>query len=309
MITHSGTEMGQGINTKAAQTCSYALGQILGVGGQIPLNLIRFDDLKSEIIPNASFTGGSTGSEATCDCVRRCCETLIARFKPHVDKLRESNEEKAKKNEKQQELTWPVIANAMKDRAVNMSAQADWSTATKDTKLTYQNYGCAISEVELDILTGDVKLMATDLVYDAGKSLNPAIDIGQCEGAFMMGVGFYLREEVAYEKHSGKLIGDNTWNYKPPLAADVPRQFNVSLLQDAGFAAGIFQSKCSGEPPLVLATSVIMAVRHALTSARTDVGQTEFTQLHVPATIDVIQSACAVSADVLSLAPKMAKKE
>jgi xanthine dehydrogenase molybdopterin-binding subunit B len=80
VVSHSGTEMGQGINTKAAQVASYALGQALGV--EVPLTHIRFDDLRSDSVPNASFTGGSTGSEATCECVRRCSEMLVARLKP-----------------------------------------------------------------------------------------------------------------------------------------------------------------------------------------------------------------------------------
>jgi len=123
----------------------------------------------------------------------------------------------------------------------------------------------------------------------------------------MMGLGYYLREEVLHEKN-GKLIGDNTWQYKPPLAADIPRRFNISLLRDTPFDKGIYGSKSSGEPPLVLATSVMMAVRQAVHSARADAGHGEFTPIHVPATLDIIQNSCAVTTDALTLNAKTSAK-
>jgi len=153
-----------------------------------------------------------------------------------------------------------------------------------------------VSEVEVDVLTGETACLRTDILYDCGNSLNPAIDLGQAEGAFVTGLGFILREEVRRDA-DGQLLTDGTWTYKPPLASDIPHVLNVGLLHDARFEKGILSSKASGEPPLVLATSVLCAVRHAVAAAR---GDAAF-DLPTPCTVDVIQGACAQSyADLAS---------
>ena len=161
---------------------------------------------------------------------------------------------------------------------------------------TDHNWGAAVSEVEVDVLTGETACLRTDILYDCGNSLNPAIDLGQAEGAFVTGLGFILREEVRRDA-DGQLLTDGTWTYKPPLASDIPHVLNVGLLHDARFEKGILSSKASGEPPLVLATSVLCAVRHAVAAAR---GDAAF-DLPTPCTVDVIQGACAQSyADLAS---------
>jgi len=158
------------------------------------------------------------------------------------------------------------------------------------------NFGAAASCVEVDVITGEVTLLSVDLVYDCGRSLNPAIDIGQCEGAFMMGVGHFIREHVDYS-NDAEMMSASTFRYHPPCAKDVPLRFNVELLQDTRFDKGILSSKSSGEPPLVLSTSVAMAVRHAILAARKDVGlDKEFFILEVPFTAELIQAAAGTDA-------------
>jgi len=153
------------------------------------------------------------------------------------------------------------------------------------------------SEVEVDILTGEVNILRTDIIYDCGKSLNPCVDIGQAEGAFMMGVGCMLREKVVFQKEGkdkGKLISEGTWKYKITAFKDVPKIFNVSFHENSTFTKGILSSKASGEPPLVLAITVLLAVRYAIRSARVDAGLPQWFTLDSPATPEDIVRAAGV---------------
>lgn len=143
-------------------------------------------------------------------------------------------------------------------------------------------------------------ILRTDLVYDCGKSLNPAVDLGQAEGGFVQGLGFYLSEDLQIDA-AGRVASNGTWEYKPPCSADVPVEFNVEFLQNRPFAKGVLSSKASGEPPLVLATSVFVALKHAIAAAREDAGLQGAFQLNAPATVDVIKQACGVTAEHLEL--------
>jgi xanthine dehydrogenase/oxidase len=136
-------------------------------------------------------------------------------------------------------------------------------------------------------------------VYDCGISLNPALDIGQIEGGFIMGLGYFLQESVEYDE-LGNLISNGTWEYKPPLASDIPSVFNVTLLANTPNPSGILRSKAVGEPPCVISNSVYFATKSAIASARRDSPKswdastataTDF-ELPVPSTIDVRHLAC-----------------
>merc|ERR1719498_1091680 len=125
----------------------------------------------------------------------------------------------------------------------------------------YFVYGACISTVEIDVMTGESTTIASKLCYDCGKSLNPTIDAGQCEGAFMQGLGFFLMEEIIEDAKTGELLSDGTWEYKIPCAQDVPLQFDVEFFpRPFGDEKAVLSSKCSGEPPIVLASSVFFAV-------------------------------------------------
>jgi len=150
--------------------------------------------------------------------------------------------------------------------------------------------GC--SEIEIDVLTGESEIIQSDIVYDCGKSLNPAIDIGQAEGAFVIGLGMMLREQVLIDE-SGELISNGTWEYKPPGVRDVPHQLNVEFIENDSFTKGILSSKAVGEPPLLLASTVILALRQAIGSARQDAGVQESFDITIPCTVDQIQTLCA----------------
>jgi xanthine dehydrogenase/oxidase len=133
-------------------------------------------------------------------------------------------------------------------------------------------------------------------VYDCGISLNPAIDIGQIEGGFVMGIGLYLQEDVLYSQHDGELLTQGTWEYKVPCSKDIPEHFKVTLLENAHNASGVLNSKATGEPPYALATSVYFAVKKALLDSRSERGNDGFFHLDVPATVARRQEAASIQA-------------
>ena len=159
-------------------------------------------------------------------------------------------------------------------------------------------FGVGCSEVEVDQLTGETKVLRVDILYDAGKPLNPAVDLGQIEGAFVMGIGMVLREQVirgdadaeakaADGMHtSGVLWNNGTWEYKLPCSQDVPVDMRVSYLADSRHPRLVLSSKATGEPPLVLACSVAMAVRDAIASTRAS--DSEFFQMPTPVMVNDI---------------------
>jgi len=220
----------------------------------------------------------------------------VERLKPVLAGLREKNDEKVKKGDKDAKadkvFSWEEICGNAAGQGINLSTVNQFN-GSGDDNIRYQNYGVCVSEVEIDVITGETEVLGSDLVYDCGKSLNPAVDVGQIEGGFVMGLGFFTCEEMAYDKE-GKLVSNGTWEYKPPLAKNIPINFNVSLLKNAPFDKGIMNSKASGEPPMVLATSIPMAVRQAIASARKDAGLTGFFRLDAPCTPDAVQRACGV---------------
>jgi len=158
--------------------------------------------------------------------------------------------------------------------------------------------GAAVTEVEVDVLSGEVIVHRTDMLYDAGHSLNPVIDIGQAEGCFVMGQGFMTQEETIYQA-DGQLTTDSTWEYKPPLNNQIPSDFRIELMKDSPFPKGVKRSKAVGDPPLMLAASVHTAVREAIKASRVERGKDAVFDLPVPASVDRIQSACAVESSDL----------
>lgn len=162
----------------------------------------------------------------------------------------------------------------------------------------YFVYAAAVSEIELDVLSGEVHVQSTEIVYDCGQSLNPAIDIGQIEGAFIMGLGYFLQESIEFDE-LGNLLSSGTWEYKPPLASDIPSVFNVTLLANVPNQAGIMRSKAVGEPPYVIANSVYFATKSAIASARGDRSAMGYFELAAPSTIDIRQLACLLTPECL----------
>lgn len=139
-----------------------------------------------------------------------------------------------------------------------------------------------------------VNVLSSEIIYDNGLSINPYVDLGQIEGAFIMGLGYMLQERIDYDSN-GLLESIGTWEYKPPLAQDIPSIFNVTLLSGAPNKGGILRSKAVGEPSIVLANSIYFATKMAIKSSRLDAGDSNYFDVNAPLTIDVRQTSSLVS--------------
>ncbi|XP_041769473.1 xanthine dehydrogenase 1-like [Anopheles merus] len=246
-VTHGGIEMGQGMNTKAAQVAAYVLG--------LPLEKISIKPTTSLTSPNAIVTGGSMTSEAVCYAVKKACEILLERIKPVRDAHKDA--------------PWETVTQLC--YAGNVDLCATYQYRATELK-PYIIWGLSCAEVEVDVLTGNVQLRRVDILEDTGESLSPGIDVGQIEGAFIMGVGYWLTEALVYNAEDGALLTNRTWTYKPPGAKDIPVDFRVRFLQKSSNPAGVLRSKATGEPALNMSIVVLFALRNALRSARKDAG-------------------------------------
>ncbi|XP_021379046.1 xanthine dehydrogenase-like [Mizuhopecten yessoensis] len=280
IIDHGGIECGQGINTKTIQVCAYKLG--------ISIDMIRV--VANNTVTNAGSvtTGGSITSELCCQAIANCCDTLLARIAPVKAKMPNAK--------------WKDLIQQCASDGIDLTARY-WTSPTlnKDVRAKYFSYGVTCSEMELDVLTGQYQISRVDLLYDCGESLNPEIDIGQVEGAFVMGLGYWLTEEQKEDPTTGVLLTNNTWEYKPPLGKDIPIDFRVHLLKNAPNPLGVLRSKASGEPPLCMSCSALFALKHAAEAAREEIGQNTFFPLNGPATVEKINAACLLNPDQMVL--------
>lgn len=164
--------------------------------------------------------------------------------------------------------------------------------ATDDNMpFNYHAQGVVCTEVELDTLTGDHCVLRADILMDVGTSLNPALDVGQIEGAFVQGQGWCTLEELVWTAQ-GSLFTRGPGAYKIPGAADAPRHLRVSLLRDHPNARAVHSSKGVGEPPLFLGGSVLLALKECVYAARADEQRSGFFSLHCPATAERLRMAC-----------------
>lgn len=277
LISHGGTEMGQGLHTKIIQVASRIF--------KVNPNKIHISETATDKVPNTSATAASAGSDLNGMAVMNACTTIMQRIKHIIDD--EPNG------------TWEDWITKAYFSRISLSATGfyktpdigyDFSTNT-GMAFNYFTYGVAASEVEIDCLTGDHQVLRTDIVMDLGDSLNPAIDIGQVEGGFMQGLGLFTLEEMIYSP-SGTILSRGPGAYKIPGFGDIPLEFNVSLLKDAPNPRAVFSSKAVGEPPLFLASSVFFAIKNAIKAARYDAGIYGGFRFDSPATSSRIRVAC-----------------
>ncbi|XP_030611386.1 aldehyde oxidase 1-like [Archocentrus centrarchus] len=278
LVSHGGTEMGQGIHTKMQQVASREL--------HIPASKIYISETSTGTVPNTCPSAASFGTDANGMAVKNACEILYQRLEP----IR-------KKNPKG---TWESWARAAFMEKISLSATGyyrgpdlcvDWEKM-EGQPYSYYTYGVSCSEVELDCLTGDYRTLRTDIVVDIGKSVNPSVDVGQIEGAFMQGLGLYTMEELNFSPF-GLLYTRGPSQYKIPAVCDVPLQFNVYLLPDSDNPHAIYSSKGIGEPVLFLGSSVFFAIKDAVAAARSDSGLKGPFTLKSPATPERACLACA----------------
>ena len=292
-LNHGGTEMGQGLNTKMAQVCADGLG--------ISTQLVRVTGTDTQKVPNASATSASSGADINGAAVMNATAQMRERLAPVAARLLGCTPADVTfaNNQAQgggKSVAWADLAKqAWLDR-VGLSVTGFYMTPEINYDFTtlngrafyYYCYGASVSEVEIDTRTGELWLKAVDIVHDAGKSINPAIDKGQIEGAWVQGMGWLTMEECIWDK-KGKLLTHGPSTYKIPVAGDVPEHFNVTLFDGSNVKPTPFNSKAVGEPPLMLALSTFFAVRDAV-SASAD--HKTVVHMSAPATPERILMAC-----------------
>ncbi|XP_072939910.1 xanthine dehydrogenase-like [Epargyreus clarus] len=247
VIIHGGIEMGQGLNTKVAQVCAYTL--------KIPVDKVSIKPSTSFTSPNTMTTGGSIGSECVSFATMKACEILLKRLEPLKDGT----------------SSWEELIQKAYQSGVDLQATYMYSSRPDELQ-TYQVYAVCIIEVEVDILTGNHEVRRIDLLEDVGRSLSPEIDVGQIEGALVMGLGYWTSEKLVYDNSTGELLTYRTWTYKPPGIKDIPADMRIYFRRNSKNEAGLLNSKATGEPAFCLTTTVIHALRAAVISARLDAG-------------------------------------
>ncbi|KAI4587118.1 hypothetical protein MJG53_004905 [Ovis ammon polii x Ovis aries] len=292
LVSHGGTEMGQGLHTKMVQVASRAL--------KIPTSKIYVSETSTNTVPNSSPTAASVSTDIYGQAIYEACQTILKRLEPFKRKNPDGSWE-----------DW--VMAAYQDR-VSLSATGFYRTpnlgysfeTNSGNAFHYFTYGVACSEVEIDCLTGDHKNLRTDIVMDVGSSLNPAIDIGQVEGAFVQGLGLFTLEELHYSPE-GSLHTRGPSTYKIPAFGSIPTEFRVSLLRDCPNKKAIYASKAVGEPPLFLGASIFFAIKDAIRAARaqhTDNKIKELFRLDSPATPEKIRNACVDKFTTLVRGPR-----
>ena len=289
-LNHGGTEMGQGLFIKVAQIVADTLG--------VPISAIRCQTTSTGRIPNASATAASSGTDlngmaaanaatilrqrlATVAAARWGCRAEEVRFVDGVVRCG------------RRRLSFAELVDAAYHERVSLSATGYYRTpgigfdekAAVGTPFFYYAWGAALSLVEVDVETGENRLLAVDILHDVGNSINPAIDVGQIEGGFVQGWGWLSTEEVVWNEQ-GVLMTTGPATYKIPTAGDMPPRFGVRLWRRENEAPTIMRSKAVGEPPLMLAISAWAAVADAIGAAGGDPKS-----LVVPATPENILTA------------------
>ena len=285
-LNHGGTEMGQGLFIKVAQVVADEFG--------LPLDRVRITATTTEKVPNTSPTAASAGSDLNGKAAQAAARAIKARLarcaasllggKPQAVVFAGGRVRLGRRS-----LGFAELARHAHRGRVSLSATGFYRTPKLryDTRthrgrpFYYFAYGAAVSEVEIDTLTGEYRLRRVDILHDCGTSLNPAIDLGQVEGGFVQGMGWLTSEELCWDA-AGRLTTHAPSTYKIPTCSDVPAEFRVALLRGGrNREPSIYRSKAVGEPPLMLGISVF----HALKDAIAAVGEHQLSPLlDAPAT-------------------------
>ena len=296
VVNHGGTEMGQGLNTKMAQVATDALG--------VDFKLVRVTATDTQKVPNASATAASSGADINGAAVANACGPLRERLQAVAANMLgcepsnvriEGGQAMRADGSSDQVVAWKDLAKqAWLDR-VSLSSSGFYMTpdiaydfmTLQGKAFYYFCYGAAVTETEIDTRTGEWWLTGVDIVHDAGQSINPAIDKGQIEGAYVQGMGWLTMEEIIWDK-KGKLLTHGPSTYKIPVAGDIPSHFNVSFFANQNVKPTPFRSKAVGEPPLMLALSAYFSLRDAVGA----VAPGKVVQMDAPATPECVLMAC-----------------
>jgi xanthine dehydrogenase large subunit len=270
-INHGGTEMGQGLFQKVAQVAAQEFSQ--------PIENIKITATDTGKVPNTSATAASSGTDLNGMAVKVACEKIKLRLKSFLGKTYKL---KATEIEflngsiycKGKEYSFKSIIKQAYENRISLSATGFYATPEikwdrlkgKGNPFYYFAYGAAVTEVIVDTLTGENRILRVDICHDAGKSINPAIDIGQIQGGYVQGAGWLTTEELIWNEE-GKLMTHAPSTYKIPACSDRPRIFHTNLFHYEGNKKQtIYRSKAVGEPPLMLGISALMALNDAIAS-------------------------------------------
>jgi xanthine dehydrogenase large subunit len=291
-LSHGGTEMGQGLYIKIAQVVAEEFG--------IDVSRVHITATTTAKVPNTSPTAASSGTDLNGKAAKAAAATIKARmveFAAQEWKVAKSaiRFEKGQVIIGKQRMPFGELAKKAHGARISLSSTGFYATPDitwdrpngRGNPFFYFSYGASCSEVTVDTLTGEMRVDRVDILHDVGHSLNPAIDIGQIEGAFVQGMGWLTNEELVFDA-KGVLRTHAPSTYKIPCASDVPEDFRVKLYESGGNPAdSIYRSKAVGEPPLMLPISVWCAIGDAVGSLNRGV----IPKLAVPATPEAIVRA------------------
>lgn len=289
-LNHGGTEMGQGLFQKVAQVAAARFG--------VPLRTVRITATDTGKVPNTSATAASSGSDLNGMAVQNACDIIRDRMAAHLALRHGDSADNVRFVDGQvhvagQTITFAQAAQQTYEARVSLSSTGFYKTpdiqwdriAGRGRPFYYFAYGAAISEVVIDTLSGEYRILRADLLHDAGASLNPAIDIGQIEGGYVQGAGWLTTEELVWDG-KGRLQTHAPSTYKIPACSDRPRVFNVDLWDQPNPSQTVYRSKAVGEPPLMLGISAYAALADAVRACGPAYGD-----LQTPATAEAVLAA------------------
>jgi xanthine dehydrogenase large subunit len=269
-LNHGGTEMGQGLFTKVAQVVAEEFG--------IDLDRVQITATVTDKVPNASATAASSGSDLNGMAAQAAARTIKTRIIDFASAQTgvPPGEIQFRDNKVfigSRAVPFPEIARRAWEVRLSLSSTGFYATPkihwdrekATGRPFYYFAYGAACSEVVVDVTTGESQVLRADLLHDVGRSLNPALDLGQVEGAFVQGMGWLTTEELVFDDQ-GRLLTHAPSTYKIPCSSDVPADFRVALFGNSNREETIYRSKAVGEPPFMLAISVFAAIADALHS-------------------------------------------
>ncbi len=268
-LNHGGTEMGQGLYIKVAQVVADELG--------VPVSAIRINAADTSKVPNASATAASSGSDMNGKAAQLAARKIRNRLTEFAARHFSVNETEidfggGRVSVGSGSVDFAELVQLAWFDRVSLSATGFYKTPKinydrstfSGRPFFYYAYGAAVTEVVVDTLTGENRMLRVDIVHDCGDSLNPAMDLGQVEGGFVQGAGWLTSEELWWND-AGELQTHAPSTYKIPVCSDLAPEFNVTLLENAANREDtIYRSKAVGEPPLMLAISVFHAIRDAI---------------------------------------------
>jgi len=277
-ISCGAVEMGQGINTKLVQTVAKTL--------DVPMDIISVKPVDVMVSSNHSPTWASWSTDALCTAAQVACTAMKARLQ-EVAETMDNNP------------TWLELIQECYNRDIDLTVR-HMTIGMKEVGLQYFIYSATVCEVELDVLTGEINVRRVDILEDTGTSINPGVDIGQLEGAFVQALGMWLTEQMRYEPETGRLLTYDTWEYKPPTSKDIPEDFRVAFHDSKrDTKSGFLGSKAVGEQSFMMGVSAIFALRRAIDSVKSDQGKNPipFYTLDGPATPEKLQLTTGITAE------------